>query len=85
MCVVLFQLNGVHGYAELLQRVGLHLSVVWGQVHAAFHKLDKTGDGVVGIEDLQGTYDAKSHPKARQLTNALAVEVGGAGAGRHYD
>lgn len=29
----------------------------------AFQKLDKTGDGVVTIEDLRGLYNAKYHPK----------------------
>lgn len=29
----------------------------------AFKKLDKTGDGVVTIEDLRGVYNAKKHPK----------------------
>lgn len=32
-------------------------------VIAAFRKLDKTGDGVVTIEDLKGVYNAKNHPK----------------------
>uniref|UniRef100_A0A671NKD9 Calcyphosine-like a n=1 Tax=Sinocyclocheilus anshuiensis TaxID=1608454 RepID=A0A671NKD9_9TELE len=29
----------------------------------AFQKFDKTGDGVVTIEDLQGVYNSKNHPK----------------------
>lgn len=29
----------------------------------AFRKLDKTGDGVITIEDLQGVYNPKYHPK----------------------
>lgn len=29
----------------------------------AFQKLDKTRDGVVTIEDLQGVYNSKHHPK----------------------
>lgn len=32
-------------------------------VMQAFRKLDKTGDGVITIEDLQGVYNAKYHPK----------------------
>lgn len=32
-------------------------------VMQAFQKLDKTGDGVVTIEDLRGLYNAKYHPK----------------------
>ncbi|MEQ2203964.1 hypothetical protein XENOCAPTIV_005821 [Xenoophorus captivus] len=29
----------------------------------AFRKLDRSGDGVVTIEDLRGVYNAKYHPK----------------------
>jgi Ca2+-binding EF-hand superfamily protein len=29
----------------------------------AFHKLDRSGDGVVTIEDLKGVYNASKHPK----------------------
>ncbi|XP_053887947.1 calcyphosin-like protein isoform X2 [Malaclemys terrapin pileata] len=29
----------------------------------AFRKFDKTGDGIITIEDLQGVYNAKHHPK----------------------
>jgi len=32
-------------------------------VMQAFRKLDKTGDGVITIEDLRGVYNAKYHPK----------------------
>lgn len=28
-----------------------------------FRKLDRTGDGVITIEDLRGVYNVKSHPK----------------------
>uniref|UniRef100_A0A8D0H1D6 EF-hand domain-containing protein n=1 Tax=Sphenodon punctatus TaxID=8508 RepID=A0A8D0H1D6_SPHPU len=31
----------------------------------AFHKLDKTRDGVVTVEDLQGVYNGRAHPKYR--------------------
>lgn len=34
-------------------------------ISEAFRKLDKTGDGVVTIEDLQNVYNAKHHPKYR--------------------
>jgi len=29
----------------------------------AFNKLDKTGDGVITIDDLRGVYDVRKHPK----------------------
>lgn len=32
-------------------------------VEAAFKHLDKSGDGVVTVEDLKGVYSAKNHPK----------------------
>lgn len=32
-------------------------------VMQAFRKLDKTGDGVITVEDLRGVYNAKCHPK----------------------
>lgn len=32
-------------------------------VMQAFRKLDKTGDGVITIEDLRNVYNAKHHPK----------------------
>lgn len=32
-------------------------------IDQAFQKFDKTGDGVVTIEDLQGVYNGKHHPK----------------------
>jgi Ca2+-binding EF-hand superfamily protein len=34
-------------------------------VQKAFQKLDKTGDGVITVEDLQGVYNARDHPKVR--------------------
>lgn len=32
-------------------------------VHQAFKKLDKTGDGVITIEDIRGVYKVNKHPK----------------------
>ena len=32
-------------------------------VNKAFMKLDKTGDGVVTIDDLRGVYSVKNHKK----------------------
>ncbi|XP_066130831.1 calcyphosin isoform X1 [Saccopteryx bilineata] len=32
-------------------------------IAAAFAKLDRSGDGVVTVDDLQGVYDCRSHPK----------------------
>lgn len=34
-----------------------------GVVMEAYQKLDKSGDGVITIEDLRGVYDVKNHPK----------------------
>ena len=32
-------------------------------IFQAFQKLDKSGDGVVTVEDLKGVYSVKKHPK----------------------
>lgn len=32
-------------------------------IEKAFEKLDKSGDGVVTIDDLKGSYDVRSHPE----------------------
>ena len=32
-------------------------------IQQAFRKLDKTGDGVITVEDLRGVYNASHHPK----------------------
>ena len=32
-------------------------------VTQAFNKLDKTGDGLITVEDLKGVYNVKKHPK----------------------
>ncbi|KAJ8273959.1 hypothetical protein COCON_G00085840 [Conger conger] len=34
-------------------------------IEAAFRKLDRSGDGVVTVQDLQGVYDATQHPNFR--------------------
>ena len=34
-----------------------------GVIMEAFRKLDKTGDGVITIDDLRGVYNPKHHPK----------------------
>jgi Ca2+-binding EF-hand superfamily protein len=32
-------------------------------INQAFDKLDRTGDGIVTVEDLKGVYNVKQHPK----------------------
>jgi calcyphosin len=32
-------------------------------VEQAFKKLDKTGDGVITIDDIRGVYSVTSHPR----------------------
>lgn len=32
-------------------------------VEKAFAKMDKTGDGIITVQDLQGVYNIKSHPE----------------------
>ena len=40
-------------------------------VRQAFAKLDKTGDGVVTLADIKGTYDASKHPDVCALNVLL--------------
>ncbi|XP_041356962.1 calcyphosin-like protein isoform X1 [Gigantopelta aegis] len=32
-------------------------------IHRAFQKLDRTGDGLITVEDLKGVYNVSKHPK----------------------
>ena len=32
-------------------------------IKEAFRKLDKSGDGVITVDDLRGVYNGKKHPK----------------------
>lgn len=32
-------------------------------INQAFGKFDKTGDGVIALDDLKGVYNARCHPK----------------------
>ena len=32
-------------------------------VDQAFKKLDKTGDGIITVDDLKGVYNVKCHPR----------------------
>lgn len=34
-------------------------------IAAAFAKLDRSGDGVVTVDDLRGVYSGRAHPKVR--------------------
>ena len=34
----------------------------------AFNKLDKTGDGIVTLDDLKGVYNTRSHPEFQNGT-----------------
>lgn len=36
-----------------------------GYVKKAFEKLDKNGNGIIEIEDIKGTYNAKQHPDVK--------------------
>jgi calcyphosin len=32
-------------------------------INEAFKKLDRTGDGIISVEDLKGIYNVKNNPK----------------------
>lgn len=64
-------------------------------IAAAFAKLDRSGDGVVTVDDLRGVYRGCAHPKVRSgewteeevlrrfLDNFDSSEDGQVGAHRH--
>lgn len=61
----LFDINhdGTISYAEFMKIVAGEMNEARQQViEAAFKKLDKTGDGIVTIEDLRDFYKAGRHP-----------------------
>ncbi|XP_058608520.1 calcyphosine-like a isoform X1 [Onychostoma macrolepis] len=56
--------SGTINFDEFLEKLRPPMSSARRQViDQAFLKFDKTGDGVVTIEDLQGVYNSKHHPK----------------------
>ncbi|KAK9968969.1 hypothetical protein ABG768_027186 [Culter alburnus] len=56
--------SGTINFNEFLEKLRPPMSSARSQVISqAFQKLDKTGDGVVTVEDLQGVYNSKHHPK----------------------
>ncbi|KAJ8357688.1 hypothetical protein SKAU_G00204820 [Synaphobranchus kaupii] len=58
--------GGTIDFSEFLEALRPPLSCSRRAViAAAFRKLDRSGDGVVTIQDLQGVYDATQHPKLR--------------------
>lgn len=55
--------SGSIDYEELIHRVRGELNDFRiGLVRQAFRKLDKTGDGVVNLDDIRGVYNAQKHP-----------------------
>ncbi|XP_060640854.2 calcyphosin-like protein isoform X2 [Anolis sagrei] len=58
--------NGTLDFEEFLQALRPPMSKARTEaIGAAFRKLDRTGDGVVTVEDLRGVYDGRQHPKFR--------------------
>ncbi|KAK9532099.1 hypothetical protein VZT92_009502 [Zoarces viviparus] len=56
--------NGTIDFDEFLITLRPQMSKARQEVVTeAFRKLDKTGDGVITVEDLRGVYSAKYHPK----------------------
>uniref|UniRef100_A0A8C1H1W0 Calcyphosine-like a n=1 Tax=Cyprinus carpio carpio TaxID=630221 RepID=A0A8C1H1W0_CYPCA len=56
--------SGTINFDEFLENLRPPMSSARKQtIDQAFQKFDKTGDGVVTIEDLQGVYNGKHHPK----------------------
>ncbi|XP_032076118.1 calcyphosin [Thamnophis elegans] len=56
--------NGTLDFTEFLQALRPPMSNTRKEIIAkAFQKLDRTGDGLVTVEDLHGVYNSRSHPK----------------------
>ncbi|XP_068127267.1 calcyphosin [Hyperolius riggenbachi] len=56
--------NGTINFDEFLTTIRPPMSSARRQVILeAFHKMDKTGDGVITVEDLKGVYNPKCHQK----------------------
>lgn len=56
--------SGTIRYDEFLKAIRPPMNMMRiSLVEKAFNKLDKTGDGIVNIQDLQGVYNIKSHPE----------------------
>ncbi|KAA0718544.1 Calcyphosin-like protein [Triplophysa tibetana] len=56
--------SGSINFDEFLEKLRPPMSDARKQVISqAFQKLDKTGDGAVTVQDLQGVYNSKHHPK----------------------
>ncbi|XP_056324372.1 calcyphosine-like a [Danio aesculapii] len=56
--------SGSINFDEFLEKLRPPMSSARMQViRQAFQKFDKSGDGVVTVEDLQGVYNSKHHPK----------------------
>ncbi|XP_062815842.1 calcyphosin [Anolis carolinensis] len=58
--------SGTLDFEEFLEALRPPMSKARTEIiGAAFRKLDRTGDGVVTVEDLRGVYDGRRHPKFR--------------------
>ncbi|CAG2173163.1 unnamed protein product, partial [Oppiella nova] len=56
--------NGTVKYDEFLRAVRPPMSKTrLNLIEMAFKKLDKTGDGIVNLDDLNGVYNIRSHPE----------------------
>ncbi|XP_060089405.1 calcyphosin [Heteronotia binoei] len=56
--------SGTLDFTEFLEALRPPMSKARKEVIGeAFQKLDKTGDGVVTVEDLRGVYQSQAHPK----------------------
>ncbi|EMP35951.1 Calcyphosin-like protein [Chelonia mydas] len=56
--------SGSMDFEEFLEALRPPMSAARKWIIAdAFHKLDKTGAGLVSVEDLHGVYGGRTHPK----------------------
>ncbi|KAJ8273960.1 hypothetical protein COCON_G00085850 [Conger conger] len=57
--------GGTIDFDEFLEALRVEKHSRRAVIEAAFRKLDRSGDGVVTVQDLQGVYDATQHPNFR--------------------
>jgi len=70
--------DGVISYDEFIRGMrGSLNSRRLKMVVKAFKKLDKTGDGVITVDDMKGVFSAKHHPKviSGEITEDDALEI----------
>uniref|UniRef100_A0A1E1XRD5 Putative ca2+ calmodulin dependent protein n=1 Tax=Amblyomma sculptum TaxID=1581419 RepID=A0A1E1XRD5_AMBSC len=70
--------NGTISFNEFLVALRPPMSAArLERITQAFHKMDKSGDGIITVQDLKGVYNARQHPKYQngELTEDQVFEL----------